>query len=113
MAFASFRLEAVNLVALLCCLSLIVFWQTSLPLLFVIFPCLLLLEVRLGLAGSAVGLLAISVIGGYFTARGHGPIGLTHLIHALSAHPAPAVFYWGQHARPLHHGGGHFGEKPF
>ncbi len=73
------RLEAVNLVALLCCLSLIVFWQTSLPLLFVIFPCLLLLEVRLGLAGSAVGLLAVSVIGGYFTARGHGPIELTHL----------------------------------
>ena len=63
----------------MCCLSLVVFWQTSLPLLFVIFPCLLLLEVRLGLAGSAVGLLAVSVIGGYFTARGHGPIGLTHL----------------------------------
>jgi diguanylate cyclase (GGDEF)-like protein/PAS domain S-box-containing protein len=73
------RLEAINLIALLCCLSLVVFWQTSLPLLFVIFPCLLLLEVRLGLAGSAVGLLAVSVIGGYFTARGHGPIGLTHL----------------------------------
>ena len=72
-------LEAVTLSALLCCLSLLVFWQTSLPLLFVIFPCLLLLEVRLGLVGSAVGLLAVSVIGGYFTARGHGPIGLTHL----------------------------------
>jgi diguanylate cyclase (GGDEF)-like protein/PAS domain S-box-containing protein len=72
-------LEAVTLSALLCCLSLLVFWQTSLPLLFVIFPCLLLLEVRLGLAGSAVGLLAVSVIGGFFTARGHGPIGLTHL----------------------------------
>jgi diguanylate cyclase (GGDEF)-like protein/PAS domain S-box-containing protein len=73
------RLEAVNLIALLCCLSLVVFWQTSLPLLFVILLCLLLLEVRLGLAGAAVGLLAVSVIGGYFTARGHGPIALTHL----------------------------------
>jgi diguanylate cyclase (GGDEF)-like protein/PAS domain S-box-containing protein len=72
-------LEVLSLSALLCCLSLLVFWQTSLPLLFVLFPCLLLLEVRLGLAGSAVGLLAVSVIGGYFTARGHGPIGLTHL----------------------------------
>jgi diguanylate cyclase (GGDEF)-like protein/PAS domain S-box-containing protein len=71
--------EVVSLFALLCCLSLVVFWQTSVPLLFVLFPCLLLLEVRLGLAGSAVGLLAVSVIGGYFTARGHGPIGLTHL----------------------------------
>jgi diguanylate cyclase (GGDEF)-like protein/PAS domain S-box-containing protein len=72
-------LEVLSLFALLCCLSLVVFGQTSLPLLFVLFPCLLLLEVRLGLAGSAVGLLAVSVIGGYFTARGHGPIGLTHL----------------------------------
>ncbi len=54
-----------------------VFWQTSLPLLFVILPVLLLVEVRLGMAGAALGLLAVASIGGYFTARGHGPIGLT------------------------------------
>ena len=41
------RSRPVNLIALLCCLSLVVFWQTSLPLLFVILLCLLLLEVRL------------------------------------------------------------------
>jgi diguanylate cyclase (GGDEF)-like protein/PAS domain S-box-containing protein len=71
--------EVISLFAFLCCLSALVFYQTSLPLLFVVLPCLLLLEVRLGLTGSSIGLLVVSVIGGYFTARGHGPIGLTHL----------------------------------
>jgi diguanylate cyclase (GGDEF)-like protein/PAS domain S-box-containing protein len=70
--------EVVLLFVSLCAISFLVFWQTSLPILFVIFPLLLLVEVRLGLAGSAIGLLAISIIGGYSTAIGHGPIGLTH-----------------------------------
>jgi diguanylate cyclase (GGDEF)-like protein/PAS domain S-box-containing protein len=68
--------EVAGLFALLCGLSVLIFWQTSVPILFVIFPALLLLEVRLGLAGSTVGLLAVSIIGGFFTAQGHGPIGL-------------------------------------
>jgi diguanylate cyclase (GGDEF)-like protein/PAS domain S-box-containing protein len=71
--------EIASLFACLLAVSILVFWQTSLPLLFMILPVLLLLEVRLGMAGAAMGLLAVSVIGGYLTARGHGPIGLTHL----------------------------------
>ena len=69
--------EATGLFALLCVVSIGVFWQTSLPLLFAILPVLLLVEVRLGMAGAALGLLAVSTIGGFFTARGFGPIGLT------------------------------------
>ena len=69
--------EVLGLTVLLGLVSVGVFWQTSLPLLFVILPVLLLVEVRLGMAGAALGLLMVSVIGGYFTARGHGPIGLT------------------------------------
>ena len=69
--------EVTGLFALLCAVSIGVFWQTSLPLLFVILPVLLLVEVRLGMAGAALGLLAVSTIGGFFTARGSGPIGLT------------------------------------
>ncbi len=69
--------EAVGLFTLLCAVSIGVFWQTSLPLLFVILPVLLLVEIRLGMAGAALGLLAVASIGGFFTARGHGPIGLT------------------------------------
>jgi diguanylate cyclase (GGDEF)-like protein/PAS domain S-box-containing protein len=69
--------EVAGLFVLLCAVSIGVFWQTSLPLLFVILPVLLLVAVRLGMAGATLGLLAVSTIGGYFTARGHGPIGLT------------------------------------
>ena len=69
--------EATGLFALLCAVSIGVFWQTSLPLLFAILPVLLLVEVRLGMAGAALGLLAVATIGGFFTARGFGPIGLT------------------------------------
>ncbi len=71
--------EAAGLFLLLCIVSIGVFYQTSLPLLFVILPVLLLVEMRLGMAGAALGLLAVASIGGFFTARGHGPIGLTVL----------------------------------
>jgi diguanylate cyclase (GGDEF)-like protein/PAS domain S-box-containing protein len=70
--------EVATLLGCLCTISVFVFWQTSLPILFVILPILLLVEVRLGLAGSALGLLAISIIGGYCTALDRGPISLTH-----------------------------------
>jgi len=69
--------EIVGLFAFLCGVSIGVFWQTSLPLLFVILPVLLLVEFRLGMAGATLGLLAVATIGGYYTARDHGPIGLT------------------------------------
>jgi diguanylate cyclase (GGDEF)-like protein/PAS domain S-box-containing protein len=69
--------EIASLFALLCAVSILVFWQTTLPLLFLILPFLLLVEVRLGLAGSSIGLLAVSIIAGYSTAHGHGPIALT------------------------------------
>ena len=50
-----------------------VFWQTQYPFLFLVLVSLLLLGVRLGLAGSALGLLIVSNLGGFFTILGHGP----------------------------------------
>ena len=70
------RLEVAGLLALLVAAAGAVFWQTRFPLLFLILPLLLLLGVRLRLAGSALGLLIVSIIGGYLTIRGHGPIAL-------------------------------------
>jgi diguanylate cyclase (GGDEF)-like protein/PAS domain S-box-containing protein len=58
---------------LLCAVTVYVFWRTDVPLLFMILPCLILMGLRLGLAGSSLGLLVVSVIGGYFTTGGHGP----------------------------------------
>ena len=39
---------------------------------FMILPCLILMGLRLGLAGSSLGLLVVSVIGGYFTTADMG-----------------------------------------
>ena len=78
------RLEIALLLTLLCAVGGVVFWQNELPLLYGILPFLLLVEIRLGLAGSAIGLLAISVIGGYATAHGHGPVSLSHYTSLLS-----------------------------
>jgi diguanylate cyclase (GGDEF)-like protein/PAS domain S-box-containing protein len=57
----------------LCGTTLVVFAQTRYPLLFLLLLILLLLGVRLRLAGSAMGLLIISIVGGYFTIAGRGP----------------------------------------
>jgi diguanylate cyclase (GGDEF)-like protein/PAS domain S-box-containing protein len=75
------RLEIAGLLALLTGATLLVFSQTRFPLLFILLLFLLLLGVRLRLAGSVLGLLIISVIGGYFTVAGIGP---TMLIHNAS-----------------------------
>jgi integral membrane sensor domain MASE1 len=66
--------EVGALFTLLCCATVFVFWQTQSSLLFLLLPCLLLLGVRLGLAGSAMGLVLISVVGGLMGDAGHGPI---------------------------------------
>jgi diguanylate cyclase (GGDEF)-like protein/PAS domain S-box-containing protein len=68
--------EISALFLLLITASVYVFWQVEFPLLFVVLLCLLLLGVRTGLAGSALGLLVIAIIGGFFTTSGHGPVAL-------------------------------------
>jgi diguanylate cyclase (GGDEF)-like protein/PAS domain S-box-containing protein len=70
------RLEVAGLLTMLVVVTFGIFWQTRFPLLFLLVPVLLLLGVRLRLAGSALGLLIVSIIGGYLTIRGHGPVGL-------------------------------------
>jgi len=68
--------EILGIFALLCATGGVVFWQTRVPLLFVLLLGLLMIGVRLGLAGSALGLLAVSIIGGFFTTAGRGPLAL-------------------------------------
>ncbi len=68
--------ESLGLFALLFVVTVGVFAQTRFPFLFVVLPFLLLLGVRLGLAGSALGLLLVAIVGGFFSTAGHGPIGL-------------------------------------
>ena len=68
--------EIQGIFVLLCASAVAVFWQTRAPLLFLLLLCLLMIGVRLGLAGSALGLLAVSIIGGFFTTAGYGPLSL-------------------------------------
>jgi diguanylate cyclase (GGDEF)-like protein/PAS domain S-box-containing protein len=68
------RFEIAGLLAAVCAVTLFIFWRTQLPLLFLLLPFLLLLEVRLRLTGSALGLLIVSMVGGFFTTPTRGPI---------------------------------------
>jgi len=68
--------EILSTCASLVAVAVPVFWQTRAPLLFILVLCLLMIGVRLGLAGSALGLLMVSIIGGFFTTAGRGPMAL-------------------------------------
>jgi diguanylate cyclase (GGDEF)-like protein/PAS domain S-box-containing protein len=68
--------EAAGLFALLTAVTFAVFWQSRYPLLFLLIPVLLLLGARLGLAGSALGLMLVCGIGGVLSTLGRGPASL-------------------------------------
>jgi diguanylate cyclase (GGDEF)-like protein/PAS domain S-box-containing protein len=70
------RFEVTGLLTILSLFTLGVFLQTRLPLLFLLLPVLLILGVRLRLAGSAMGLLIVSIVGGFLTIEGRGPVAL-------------------------------------
>jgi diguanylate cyclase (GGDEF)-like protein/PAS domain S-box-containing protein len=64
-----------------------VFGQSTIPLLFVIFPVLLLIQLGLDLGWAALATIFVALVGASFTARGLGPIsssfGVTQSMRAL------------------------------
>lgn len=66
--------ETAGLFLLLTLVSVGVFFYSSYPNLWIVLLTLLLLGVRVGFTGSAAGLLLVTLIGGYLTVRGHGPL---------------------------------------
>ena len=66
--------ETAGLFLLLALVSVGVFFYSSYPTLWVVLLTLLLLGVRAGFTGSAAGLLLVTLIGGYLTVRGYGPL---------------------------------------
>ncbi len=70
--------EVAGLLMLMLLATVAVFWQSSLPSLFLLTPFLLLLGFRLRLVGSATGLLMVAIVGGILTSKGRGPIVLMH-----------------------------------
>jgi diguanylate cyclase (GGDEF)-like protein/PAS domain S-box-containing protein len=69
--------EIAALFLTLCLTSFFIFWQTRYPLLYLIFPSLLVMGTRMRLAGSALGLLLVSIIGGFLTTQERGPVSLS------------------------------------
>ena len=58
---------------LLLVVSLAAFMQNSVPLVYLIYPLLVLVAVRLGLGYASLFMLNIAIIAGWFTVRGSGP----------------------------------------
>ncbi len=56
-----------------------VFWQGRYPLLFVVFPPMVLIVFALGLEGAIYVSMTLSIIASYATAHGHGPIPLSRV----------------------------------
>jgi diguanylate cyclase (GGDEF)-like protein/PAS domain S-box-containing protein len=79
--------EFAPLFALFTAFTLAIFLKGTEPLLFIIYPLLQIICIRLGLGAATVGVFLIAIIGGSLTAHGHGPLALTPLHH-----PANNIF---------------------
>ncbi|WP_313452019.1 response regulator [Brevundimonas sp.] len=81
--------EVVALMGLVVIATVWGFGQTVAPILFVVFPPLILLAFRLSPPWTALAVIAIAVIGGAATVTGHGPVTQTHVAQnpALSSIP--------------------------
>lgn len=80
------RLEVAGLFIGLSATLLVVFLQSSLPLLYIVQPILTLLTFRLGLAGGAIGLLLTATVSIFALVEGRGPVML------VGANPEARVF---------------------
>jgi diguanylate cyclase (GGDEF)-like protein len=70
------RLETGCILTGIALLSAVVFAQNGLPIVFPLFPLLLLMIFRLGSSGSAIGIFLMCVPAAYFTSQGRGPFAL-------------------------------------
>ncbi len=69
-------LEAGLLALAVAAVAVLVFHQSGLPLLFLVFPAVILAVFRFGAAGAAVAVLVTAMVGVGFTLAGRGPIAL-------------------------------------
>ena len=83
--------EIAVLSALVLALTVWAFLQSDAPLLFVVFPPLVLLAFRLSPPWTAGAIIAISVIGAAATLTGHGPVTLTRFAYDADLANVPAV----------------------
>jgi len=75
--FRALRAETGSAIAtllLFVAVSSYVFWQTSNPFLFMVFPPIILVLLAMGLEGAVLTSIVITIIGWLGTAHGHGPV---------------------------------------
>ena len=63
---------------LLAAVTLAAFSQNTVSVLFIVYPLLILLLVRLGLGWAAMATLFVAGMGSFYTLRGQGPFGVSH-----------------------------------
>jgi len=76
------RCESIACIVLTAAVAYAIFFVTKVPLLFLVYPPLLLLTFRMGPLGAKTGVMVIAIVGGLATIQGTGPITL------ISPHPA-------------------------
>ena len=80
------RVETISILVGLTALSLSIFAQSSMPVIFLLFPALLLVIFRLGSSGSAIGIFLMVVPAAWFTIQQRGPFAPAmtgSLIHSI------------------------------
>jgi len=90
-ARAGERIEAILLMLTIVAVSIVVFAQDRLPLLFLPVLPLIVTAFRLERMGAAVAIVVLAMIGGMLTALGHGPI--AHLAGSMADHARLFQFY--------------------
>lgn len=85
------RPEAVALMALMVVMTVIVFWQSDSPLLFLTFPPMLLIGLRLSPTMAASALIVLAAVSGAATLTGHGPVHLARLIDMPGLEAVPPM----------------------
>jgi len=75
----SFKSHWVYLI-LLAALTVSAFAQSRIPLVFLLYPLLAMILVRLGMGWAAIATLYVSVMGSWLTLRGQGPFAAAHLL---------------------------------
>lgn len=71
--------EGLGLIALVSVITGAVFWQDHASVMFLVFPPMLLIGLRLSPTWSAAALIVMAVLSGTATLMGHGPVHLTRL----------------------------------
>jgi diguanylate cyclase (GGDEF)-like protein/PAS domain S-box-containing protein len=79
--------ESLLTLMLVAAVCVLVFFQSAVPLLFLIFPPMMQVAYRGGFVGTAIALLLVVIIGALATATGHGPIATLEARGNLAAFP--------------------------